>query len=109
MGGLLATPGVLNRSQRGAEQAVMQTLNAFHLAHKQGFRLQVSLVSCGTVGFKFCIKYSFYASVFRTYQLQDWLNDANLRNLPTGVPPQVISHQAQMALVSVPLEITVKL
>ena len=41
MGGLLATPGVLNRSQRGAEQAVMQTLNAFHLAHKQGFRLQV--------------------------------------------------------------------
>jgi len=40
MGGLLATPGVLNQSSRGAENAVLQTLNAFHLAHKQGFRLQ---------------------------------------------------------------------
>lgn len=41
MGGLLATPGILNRSQRGAEAAVGKTLNAFHQAHKDGFRLQV--------------------------------------------------------------------
>ena len=41
MGGLLATPGMLNRSLRGAKQAVTQTFNAFHMAHKQGFRLQV--------------------------------------------------------------------
>lgn len=42
MGGLLCTPGILNRSQRGAENAVTQTLLAFHQAHKQGFRLQVT-------------------------------------------------------------------
>jgi len=40
MGGLLATPGMLNRSLRGAKEAVTQTFNAFHMAHKQGFRLQ---------------------------------------------------------------------
>jgi len=40
MGGLLATPGILNRSHRGAEAAVGKTFNAFHMAHKEGFRLQ---------------------------------------------------------------------
>ena len=44
MGGLLATPGVLNTTSVKTEKAVVQTLNAFHLAHKQGFRLQVSCV-----------------------------------------------------------------
>ena len=49
--GFLATPGILNRSTRGAENAVNQTLNAFHMAHKQGFRLQV----CHLYFFCLCI------------------------------------------------------
>ncbi|OXA45178.1 Ribosomal protein S6 kinase alpha-5 [Folsomia candida] len=40
MGGLLATPSILIKSQRGAETAVGKTFNAFHMAQKEGFRLQ---------------------------------------------------------------------
>ncbi|XP_021945279.1 ribosomal protein S6 kinase alpha-5 isoform X3 [Folsomia candida] len=40
MGGLLATPSILIRSHRGAETAVGKTFNAFHMAQKEGFRLQ---------------------------------------------------------------------